>query len=415
MEYDLAPGIDNVGNTCFHNSAAQFFYRIIDLRNVLIQNKSNYENTFFKNFISLLEIMTQENNCINGNKIGNLVLNGICPILTVDNKNIKSYRYHRGSQQDSQELLIKIFEQIENEYKNNKNTPETLYNHTIISARASVNNEQLFLLEILQYDYKQSFKKFIGGLLDIILKYRKDKDKLLLKLYDFKNDNVVNFINNNYNEILSAKKLKIIDMISKNIMDDIKNYIIEKKEKLSIENLEKIHKRIQSDDYKKYNENYKSSMLPIIFNSGDNRSMEEIIIDIFNQEFNINKVSNGDLVRTSEEGKQKNLYFIKEKIVPNKYFIVHLKLFSNLKKKTHRIQLSNINGQIMINSTVYNLVAFIAHSGSIRGGHYVCYVKYGSKWFFYSDSHRSEISSNLGFDYAYKNNYDPYVILYEKA
>ena len=66
--FQLAPGLQNVGNTCFHDSAIQMFYRITELTSFLISNKEKYATeSYFYNFIILLEIMKSRASILQNN------------------------------------------------------------------------------------------------------------------------------------------------------------------------------------------------------------------------------------------------------------------------------------------------------------------------------------------------------------
>lgn len=65
------------------------------------------------------------------------------------------------------------------------------------------------------------------------------------------------------------------------------------------------------------------------------------------------------------------------------------------------------------NKQVYELFAVVMHSGSLKDGHYVCYVKHtldvGERWFFYNDSVVKEVSTK---DVL---NSQAFILLYKKV
>jgi ubiquitin C-terminal hydrolase len=97
VQNKIPPGIPNVGNTCFHNSVAQLFYRMTEITNFItidkIQNQYKKESPI-NSFIGLLKLM--KNNNLDRASLNNLVMGNICPIIPI---------YNRGTQQDADELL----------------------------------------------------------------------------------------------------------------------------------------------------------------------------------------------------------------------------------------------------------------------------------------------------------------------
>ena len=61
---------------------------------------------------------------------------------------------------------------------------------------------------------------------------------------------------------------------------------------------------------------------------------------------------------------------------------------------------------------VYDLYAMVCHSGSIHGGHYVCYVSYvtdeGRDWYYISDSHFQQVKETRAM------NAEAYILFYRK-
>ena len=92
------------------------------------------------------------------------------------------------------------------------------------------------------------------------------------------------------------------------------------------------------------------------------------------------------------------------------------------KKAKGKITLAQGNGFIYIQNTIYNLVAMVCHSGEgTDGGHYIAYVKYEDKWYKYNDSQVEKIN----FDFNNVNNFyetlrkhdktlTPTIMLYER-
>jgi len=58
---------------------------------------------------------------------------------------------------------------------------------------------------------------------------------------------------------------------------------------------------------------------------------------------------------------------------------------------------------------IYELYAIVVHSGSISGGHYVAYAKFGENWFVFNDSdfRVTRVENVL--------NTEPYILFYRKA
>jgi hypothetical protein len=114
-----------------------------------------------------------------------------------------------------------------------------------------------------------------------------------------------------------------------------------------------------------------------------------------------------------------NLIYSNIQIIPNKYFIIHLKLFdNNSHKKTTNL---NISYKIKIRSISYKLSGFIVHIGSTaNSGHYVFYkIENENTIIAYDDSivktyNIVSIDELLKYNSQYNNNnYSPYILLYE--
>ena len=101
--YKLAPGITNIVNTCFHNSAIQLLYRMSDLVAYLIRNDIRMEYSLDNNMNAVIELLTLmvkksdnlANNVINDNEL-DMVQNYICKFIP---------NYKKNDQGDALELL----------------------------------------------------------------------------------------------------------------------------------------------------------------------------------------------------------------------------------------------------------------------------------------------------------------------
>lgn len=124
----LSPGIENFGNTCFHNAVAQFVYRmdtfvdhIIDpsfniIPSILTVNSVDYANSFIK-LLRLMRECAMNPNCnvltgqmvinYNGNQINlrDLTIISTCKIVR---------RYTPEKQEDANEMLTNILDIIAN-------------------------------------------------------------------------------------------------------------------------------------------------------------------------------------------------------------------------------------------------------------------------------------------------------------
>jgi ubiquitin C-terminal hydrolase len=99
----------------------------------------------------------------------------------------------------------------------------------------------------------------------------------------------------------------------------------------------------------------------------------------------------------------------------NKYLFIPIKRFNSDSTKNSR--LFEINEYI--NNNTHKLVGFIVQVGSLRSGHYYCYIKRGKIWYNYNDSSVSEASFDEINDLINQNkqttsNATPYILLYRR-
>ena len=95
-----------------------------------------------------------------------------------------------------------------------------------------------------------------------------------------------------------------------------------------------------------------------------------------------------------------------------KYLYIQFKRFTYDKKNKAR----KIDDEVLVpiqfklHKNNYTLRGVIKQSGGINGGHYVSYVKNEDKWFYFNDSHVSEIDENSVLEHAKQ----AYIFLYVK-
>lgn len=67
-------------------------------------------------------------------------------------------------------------------------------------------------------------------------------------------------------------------------------------------------------------------------------------------------------------------------------------------------------------NTLYELVSFVQHGGSMNGGHYNAYIKYNDQWYFCDDSHTSKFDTISVFETngSFDGYFTPYVLIYKK-
>lgn len=93
-----------------------------------------------------------------------------------------------------------------------------------------------------------------------------------------------------------------------------------------------------------------------------------------------------------------------------KYLYIHFKRFSYDKhNKAEKIESEIYIPPVWnLNKSNYILKGIVKQSGNLNGGHYVSYVKNEDKWFYFNDSHVSEIDEDSVLSHAKQS----YIILY---
>lgn len=358
IKYELAPGIVNKGNTCFHNSVAQLFYRIPELTLFLIHNnvKNQYkESSNIRSFIELLTNMhNNSNNDINvNNAIDNLsMVSGACNAIK---------KWKIGTQYDAEELLNKLLSQMSIECNYDSLNKDTIDLKILPKDFCKKIDNKYIIQKVFPPNDPRNFLK---------VKIEKARCKLdikfppnCLELKDNKytiNENCADkYINDNKHKIKLCNNIEVKDTQYSNIYQFQSN--------TSFDSVE---------SYIKYLSN------PVI----DNRIY-------------LKDNSNPPLL---------NAYVQSDIISPNKYIIITLGLFTfDGKKQFHKMRLCNDDDELKINNNIYEMIGMVVHIGSsINNGHYINYIKYDNKWYYYSDSERRE--------QHYKMNKDePYIVLYK--
>lgn len=365
--FHLAPGINNFGNTCFHNATIQLLYRIEELTDFLMyDNVFNQfkDNTNIKRYVSLIRNMHQSNTIINDK---NLVMS-TCNI---------SFRNFQFTQEDAQELLNSILDKL-------SLTPGKCTDVTI--------------------DYKIN-KQVIC-----------DKNKNLIKT--FPNTDPRNFI------IFKKSDLQCNTGINGVDTSYFKDNIAKNKFGLRTQLLIEYNKCIQNNKFSKlYTRDENMLQLNIINQNKTN--VEDIISDIQFQSFDNIIKQQKYIIKKDNMGNDK-IYFEKNIIKFNKYLICHLLIFdfqNNGIKVKSNLQLAKNNGFITINENnnkiEYELVAIVVHSGqNIQSGHYLAYIKHNTGWYHYDDTVRTQINTNSDYNsmvqYMKSKNEDPYIVLYRQ-
>ena len=93
--YKFAPGIANIGNSCFYNSVIQLLYRAVELRDYLIDNVDSFDQPT-SDVIKLLIYMKNSTNSLNSD------------FMKKKFEKTKCFFDWEGAQEDASEYLIKI-------------------------------------------------------------------------------------------------------------------------------------------------------------------------------------------------------------------------------------------------------------------------------------------------------------------
>jgi len=361
VKYEMAPGLTNKGNTCFHNAVAQLFYSIKELTIFLIHDNvyNQYkDNTYIKNFLSLIKMMYDKssnasNNILN-DELDTLVMK-ICPILPT---------YIPYSQDDSQAFLNNIIDAL--------TIGQLICNDNNISLninKSSICNEQNEIIKRFPDSDPRNYVLFIDNELKCLtgvpgedtkefkqnLKHNKDTIETLCRQYD-------DCKNNNKYKKMSQKRSMLSLEISNNM--DITNTIKDMMEPKCIT-------RINDEKYEiaKYDKSYNQ----IVFDT-----------HVYNFE---------------------------------KYLLIHLLIFDNNGNKPRSFVFNKSNEYLDLSfgniNKQYELVSFVSHIGhNINGGHYIAYVKYDKKWYCYDDTRRYHVGDNIS---SFAINGTPYVLFYKQT
>lgn len=392
-EYILAPGIGNFGNTCFHNAATQLFYRMEELIPFLINEKvkRQYKSTeYISYFIDLLVKMSSNADNNQDKPIKNesgLVVGKICPILGKYTETRGEYisGYRPYTQADSQNFLDLILKSIlircepANELSLNINKSDVCIKtknsdgqEIYIQTKRFPNNDPRTFFSVIYEEYSCVLDKITGS---NILGKKKD-------VYPESYKNTKNKNDKSWEELVLA-------------LGKDEDYI---KHNETILNEKYIKCEKDNNFIKRNTATIEHQMLSLEFQRNTAETMEQIIKDNMNCNYNIldkfwaerNKKSDGD-IEYIIDGRKRNF-------IPNKYLMIHLKAFGkdihgNDIKLSHNIKLANNNGEMVFSYLLHNnwthkeyeLVGLVNHVGGLNGGHYFSYIKHSTGWYYYDD------------------------------
>jgi len=372
----IAPGIENLGVTCFHNAATQLFYRIVELRDFLSNDKiyNQYPLTFkvgsqnldnpFRKWLEILRIMKNTTESyIKKEKILTIVPTACNVIFS-------------GSsiQQDSQEFLSKMIDFMTctkaTEGINDRGRRKINCDANISEKKLGYNDPRTFL-NIISEDHLCDIgiiidkSEFLSKLKDISKGYQNAKDK-----HDIRWEKE-EFDDNKFEQYIKTN-IKTLDIQSKKCT----NYILRDDPKIT-------------------------QILKIELDNNTTKSISELIEDM--------RFPQTDAYSQSEI-KNKNKYKIVVKrfnYKPNKYLIIHLNIFETIiipgaspiyNKKDHHIKLADENGEFVFKyldnkiekQKTYELIGMVNQFGSLTGGHYTAHIKYNNVWYEYNDRERTK-------------------------
>ena len=401
-DYKIPPGIQNFGNTCFHNSTMQLLYRIKELSKFIIHPKINaqYKDNMVP-FIDLLKIMNDKSNN-NSNQVisseSDLVTGKICPMIK---------GYTKGTQQDAVELLLKILENLSIDCT----TAFSLKDISKQNICKDNNKIKNFPKDDPRNFINMTYQKLVCKL-DYILPKKGDPD--YGKIYNLAGSTKQTIIG-------TTIKLK------EDTFDEIKatDYLFNKdlpQKYLNCSNFD-ISENLERPSYDiNVVGNDKKSISELL--QTNRKKLQKLLIEkesASNKEQlnkNINDLMINMMLYKDDNKNELSVFTQEDNLIPNKYFMIKLLIFDQNKNKIiHDIKLDQtINIQYLENnigkSKDYELVGTIIHAGSsINFGHYYSYIKYGDQWYEFNDSQRSTINSS---DVKSSGNAVPYLVLYQE-
>lgn len=379
-KYDnmIPPGITNIGNSCFHNSIIQLFYRIYELRDFLISNKIKNQysdnSTVIHGFINLLNLMYD----LRKDNTGQIITDQKLKDRNIDIR----YCLHNifgswfFSSEDAQQFMIGIIDKLmadcpTNDFKAmNQICVKEVVNmkDTIVKKKRLPDNDprNFMTINCETYDYPVEINPF-GDDNKKIIKYGK----------------------NNFNKFKNEYAM-IKPMIKKETLYMIQIYITNYNKKYHIEDLIKVA-------YNSFSKNNKTDLDLIHKDNEYDNNKDYLCIRTYNY-------------------------------IPNKYLIIQMwgsegekvEYSNNSQKIKHHVQLEtngdmnfeyHVNG--IVHVKIYELIGVSYHSGSlISGGHFYANVKYGNQWYEYNDSNVSKIDT---YEKGYQERDSirtPYIVLY---
>jgi len=349
-EERLAPGIINIGNSCFFNSMVQFFYSIEELVSFLLNKKiiDQYQEsplTYFIKIISLMNIYKNTKEIITEDMIS---IHNICSEIQG-----KDYQY---SQEDSSEILMNIFKYI-----------------------------------FLNCETKS-----------LNIEYNKIcKNNILIK--DFPKNDPRNYLYIIEEQFISDLNIKLeYPIIENNKLIPEQNDLYESQNE---QELEKKYK--ESNNYKLYIR-IKQNILKLDFTEGTKDNISDIINQNMSGIHRTNKYFRDDNYKLYA----RKYNFIPNKYLIIYLNIFKENIYS-IKSNSINLMENNGDGFTFkylqdnkICEKSYELISTCNHTNNnINSGHYISYVKHLGIWYCYNDSNRYEDDTFFG---------NPYLILYRE-